>query len=157
MPTPDLVALTEDLQKHRINTMSQDSGQHCTCGSDSRFQQANDPPWSIFEEHVAAMAVQHLFGAGGYALDSGGEGIEAVPAFRQTKPEGVVTAYYSAEELCRVVNAEKASVWAEALDVVKRACDIECQSPGTHTGCAHHEPYRVLRDRCAPWIDDGDG
>lgn len=37
-----------------------------------------------------------------------------------------------------------------ALAVVQRACDIECKSPGKHTGCSSHEPYRVLRDALYP-------
>jgi len=36
------------------------------------------------------------------------------------------------------------------LAAVKQACDTECKSPGKHTGCSSHEPYRVLRDAIYP-------
>jgi hypothetical protein len=42
---------------------------------------------------------------------------------------------------------------AEALAIVKRACDGECKSPGKHTGCHAHEPYRVLATTVLPPAD----
>lgn len=51
-----------------------------------------------------------------------------------------------AEQVERVVAARQ----ADALAVVKRACDIECKSPGKHTQCSSHEPYRALHDAIYP-------
>lgn len=51
------------LKGHRYDSMSQDSGMHCVCGSDSRFMQVNqitgrqDPPWSEFSEHLADVVI----------------------------------------------------------------------------------------------------
>lgn len=41
------------LNKHRHDSFSQDSGNHCVCGSDSRFEQRDgDHPWTTFGEHL---------------------------------------------------------------------------------------------------------
>lgn len=49
--------LARALKDHRYDSMSQDSGKHCICRSDSRFEQTwpngrVDPPWETFEEHL---------------------------------------------------------------------------------------------------------
>jgi hypothetical protein len=72
------------------------------------------------------------------------------PALTATERDDLDTAMLGdgwtglAPETLRVFERILAIRLAEALAAVKRACDIECQSPGTHSGCAHHEPYRVL-------------
>lgn len=44
--------LIKALGGHRLDTISQDSGQHCICGSDSRFEQlGGDLPWKNIDEH----------------------------------------------------------------------------------------------------------
>jgi hypothetical protein len=54
--------LTKALTGHSYDTMSQDSGMQCTCGSDSRFTQhdGSDLPWTTFEEHLANVALAAL-------------------------------------------------------------------------------------------------
>jgi hypothetical protein len=54
--------LTKALTGHSYDTMSQDSGMQCTCGSDSRFTQhdGSDLPWATFEEHLANVALAAL-------------------------------------------------------------------------------------------------
>lgn len=48
------------LKGHRYDSMSQDSGMHCICGSDSRFEQRDgDHPWSTFEEHLADVVIRN--------------------------------------------------------------------------------------------------
>lgn len=60
--------LGEVFQTHRYDTMSQDSGMQCTCGSDSRFVQKfndrTDEKWNNFGEHLADVAMYwlHLWG-----------------------------------------------------------------------------------------------
>jgi hypothetical protein len=52
-------AIAAALRGHRLDAMSQDSGQHCKCGSDSRFeQQDGDHPWSSIDEHRADMVLR---------------------------------------------------------------------------------------------------
>lgn len=57
--------IAEALKGHRYDSMSQDSGMHCVCGSDSRFLQVRtatgqkDLPWTTFEEHLADMVLWH--------------------------------------------------------------------------------------------------
>lgn len=55
------------LRGHHLDTMSQDSGQHCDCRSDSRFEQGNgDLPWSSMAEHrihMLAPTVESLIAA----------------------------------------------------------------------------------------------
>lgn len=49
------------LMGHQLNTMSQDSGKHCACGSDSRFEQREgDHPWTSIDEHRADMVMRVL-------------------------------------------------------------------------------------------------
>jgi hypothetical protein len=61
---PDRSRIAVALKGHRLDTMSQDSGQHCVCGSDSRFEQANgDHPWTSIYEHRADM-VMRVFSPG---------------------------------------------------------------------------------------------
>ena len=40
--------------------MRQDSGEWCECGSSSRHQQVDDPPWSSIHEHREHMALSWL-------------------------------------------------------------------------------------------------
>lgn len=50
----DQQALIEALHGHRLDSRSQDSGQHCVCGSDGRAEQAGgDLPWGSLDEHRA--------------------------------------------------------------------------------------------------------
>lgn len=63
--TPDRATRQADLAtviaSHRLDTMSQDSGQHCICHSDSRVEQPdNDGPWSTIHDHIAGRVMQHL-------------------------------------------------------------------------------------------------
>lgn len=46
------------LHGHSVDALSQDSGQHCACGSDSRFSQQDgrDLPWADIDEHRAQVA-----------------------------------------------------------------------------------------------------
>ena len=57
-------AITEELAKHGLDTMSQDSGMHCHCGSDSRYKQLrgalDDPPWQTIDEHRAWQVLEAL-------------------------------------------------------------------------------------------------
>lgn len=62
--------------------------------------------------------------------------IGARPAFTQIEPDGQMTVYYTAEELCRVVNAEKAEAWNEGHGTT---CDGITSSLD---GCEKHNPYR---------------
>jgi hypothetical protein len=59
-----VAAIAEELAKHRLDTFNQDSGQHCVCRSDSRFQQLrgalDDPPWQTIDEHRAWMVLEAL-------------------------------------------------------------------------------------------------
>lgn len=53
--------LAKALEGHKYDTLSQDSGMQCTCGSDSRFEQrGGDMPWSTFTEHLADVALRAL-------------------------------------------------------------------------------------------------
>jgi len=70
-PPPDWEALAETTEQlaryldgHSLDTMSQDSGQRCQCGSDSRFLQWEgiDPPWTTIDMHRAQLAVRFLVG-----------------------------------------------------------------------------------------------
>ena len=60
---PPVVTLVKALRGHRLDTMSQDSGNHCVCGSDSRFEQRDgDLPWKNMDEHRAHMIRRALGG-----------------------------------------------------------------------------------------------
>lgn len=52
--------LATELKRHRYDSMSQDSGLQCICGSDSRFIQfgGHDMPWTTFEDHLADVAIR---------------------------------------------------------------------------------------------------
>ena len=51
--------LAKALAGHRHDSFNQDSGNHCVCGSDSRFEQNNgDHPWKNFSEHLADVALE---------------------------------------------------------------------------------------------------
>lgn len=51
------------LSGHRLDTMNQDSGNHCMCGSDSRFDQRDgDHPWASIDEHRADLVLRALAG-----------------------------------------------------------------------------------------------
>jgi hypothetical protein len=56
--------LCRELEAHRYDSVSQDSGSHCICGSDSRFVQQLDgrldDPWNNFGEHQADVAMYWL-------------------------------------------------------------------------------------------------
>jgi hypothetical protein len=62
------VALGQVFETHRYDTVSQDSGMQCICGSDSRFVQRFghrvDGTWETFGEHQADVAIYwlHLWG-----------------------------------------------------------------------------------------------
>lgn len=47
--------LVEVLRPHRLDTLNQDSGKHCRCGSDSRFD-----GWGNMDEHRAAVVAEWL-------------------------------------------------------------------------------------------------
>lgn len=50
--------LGTELARHTLDTMSQDSGMQCICGSDSRFEQRKgDHPWTTFGQHLADVAL----------------------------------------------------------------------------------------------------
>lgn len=66
--TADRAVLARNLTGHRYDSMSQDSGQQCTCGSDSRFEQRNrngqiDPSWDTMDEHLADVVLATLAAA----------------------------------------------------------------------------------------------
>ena len=49
------------LKGHRLDSMSQDSGSHCECGSDSRYDQRyGDFQWKTIDEHRADMIIYEL-------------------------------------------------------------------------------------------------
>lgn len=51
--------VAEALRGHRLDSMSQDSGNHCVCGSDSRFEQRDgDHPWATIDEHLADVVLR---------------------------------------------------------------------------------------------------
>lgn len=51
--------LIDAIRGHRLDTLSQDSGKHCVCGSDSRFEQRDDDlPWDSVDEHRANLLVR---------------------------------------------------------------------------------------------------
>lgn len=53
--------LAQALEGHRYDTMSQDSGMQCLCGSDSRFEQrGGDLPWATYTEHLADVALRAI-------------------------------------------------------------------------------------------------
>lgn len=60
----EVAVVTASLQGHRLDTMSQDSGLQCECGSDSRFTQLRgaheDPPWRTIEQHRAQVIARAL-------------------------------------------------------------------------------------------------
>lgn len=66
MATDVVRLLAQELKWHRYDTMSQDSGLQCVCGSDSRFtrgidgDESYDPPWENFDMHVAQVIVGKL-------------------------------------------------------------------------------------------------
>jgi hypothetical protein len=83
------------LKGHRLDTMSQDSGNHCTCGSDSRFEQRDgDHPWTSIDEHRADVVMRAL----------GADGAES-------------NAEKDASDLARVI-AGTTDLWDEPLDEV---------------------------------------
>lgn len=50
-----------ELKKHRLDTMSQDSGWHCDCRSDSRYAQHDDDgTWTDIDDHRAQMVMKVL-------------------------------------------------------------------------------------------------
>lgn len=60
---PDAVELLAvELSMHDTDTMSQDSGKQCICGSDSRFtqQDGDDPQWETIDVHRAQQVVRVL-------------------------------------------------------------------------------------------------
>ena len=57
----DTKTLADALKGHRLDTMSQDSGQQCVCGSDSRFTRRDGTgPWSSIDEHRAQLVLALL-------------------------------------------------------------------------------------------------